>query len=180
LDFQFQSVVGGPGDDVFTASAGSHRYDGLAGSNTISYANATSAVAVNLSSGTASPNGFGGTDLLVNIQNVVGRAFNDVIIGDSNNNILDGGGDIITSTLGSTPTQTGQMGSEWHVVSAQDFGGDGKSDIMWVRNTTGDAALWTMNNGALLSLSLTQGHMGPEWTAAGSGDFNGDGMADLL
>jgi VCBS repeat-containing protein len=75
----------------------------------------------------------------------------------------------------------GQMGTEWHVVGANDFGGDGTSDIMWARNTTGDCALWTMSQGTLAGFGLTQGHMGAEWTAAStSGDFNHDGKADVL
>jgi VCBS repeat-containing protein len=110
-----------------------------------------------------------------------GTPGNDNLVGTARNELFIGGADIITPALGDLPGQTGQMGSEWHVVSSQDFSGDGKGDIMWVRNTTGDAALWAMNNGTLSTFyGATQGHMGPEWTAAGSGDFNRDGKADLV
>ncbi|MGM4886868.1 hypothetical protein [Tardiphaga sp. 11_C7_N12_6] len=45
--------------------------------------------------------------------------------------------------------QTGKMGAEWHISDVADHNGDGTADLMWVRNTTGDAALWTMKNGTL-------------------------------
>jgi hypothetical protein len=112
---------------------------------------------------------------------LTGTAGNDNLAGGLGDDTLIGGADIITPALGNLPGQTGRMGSEWHVVSSQDFSGDGKGDILWVRGTTGDAALWTMNNGSLAAFySATQGHMGPEWTAVGSGDFNRDGKADLV
>ncbi|WP_457492019.1 matrixin family metalloprotease [Tardiphaga sp. P5_C7] len=77
--------------------------------------------------------------------------------------------------------QVGKMGPEWHISDIADHNGDGTADLMWVRNTTGDAALWTMKNGALDSYSLTQGHMGAEWSAfSSSADFNADGKADIL
>ena len=87
---------------------------------------------------------------------------------------------IVSADVSVVP-QTGQMGAEWHLANAADYNGDGTGDLIWVRNTTGDAALWTMKNGALTSFSLTQGHMGAEWTAySASADFNHDGKADLL
>ncbi|QND70331.1 FG-GAP-like repeat-containing protein [Tardiphaga robiniae] len=77
--------------------------------------------------------------------------------------------------------QTGKMGAEWHISDVADHNGDGTADLMWVRNTTGDASLWTMKNGALTSYSPTQGHMGAEWSAfSSSADFNADGKADIL
>jgi Ca2+-binding RTX toxin-like protein len=55
-------------------------------------------VAVDLSSGSTSDNGEGGSDTLANIQNVTGSAYDDTITGDSNDNILygAGGNDMLT------------------------------------------------------------------------------------
>jgi len=52
--------------------------------------------------------------------------------------------------------------------------------MLWVRNTSGDCALWTMSNADLSGFGFTGGHMGSEWTAIGIGDFNKDGKSDLL
>ena len=59
------------------------------------YSHDVAGVTVDLLAGTAT-DGSAGTDTLVNIQNVVGSAFDDVIAGDSHNNLLDGGGGINT------------------------------------------------------------------------------------
>lgn len=168
-------IIGGSG-------AGNDIYDGGDGIDTVIYSSATQGIVVDLSSPHNQATGPEiGTDQIGNIENVIGGSGNDRITGNLVNNLLIGGANTITPALGNLPAQTGQMGSEWHIVSSQDFTGDGKGDILWVRNTTGDASLWTMNDGALSTFySATQGHMGPEWTAVGSGDFNRDGKADLV
>jgi hypothetical protein len=72
----------------------------------------------------------------------------------------------------------GSAGSDWHVVGAGDFDGDGKSDILW-RNDNGTVAIWEMN-GNQVKASLGAGSAGSDWTIVGAGDFNGDGRADIL
>jgi hypothetical protein len=63
-------------------------------------------------------------------------------------------------------------------ATANDFNGDGKSDILW-RNDAGALATWDMNDGTLLS-SNPLGSVPANWKVAGTGDFNGDGKADIL
>jgi hypothetical protein len=173
------AVTGTSGNDNFVAVAGYHTYDGAGGNNTIDYSAAPSAVSVNLAANGAA-NGFGQNDVLHNIQNIHGSGFNDTLVGDATNNIIVGGGDIITPTLGNLPAQAGQMGSGWHVATAEDFTGDGKADILWV-DTSNDAIVWTMNNGSISGLATIQGHMGAEWTLIGdNADFNHNGSSDLL
>ncbi|MGJ4907506.1 FG-GAP-like repeat-containing protein [Bradyrhizobium sp. HKCCYLS2033] len=79
------------------------------------------------------------------------------------------------------PAQTGSMGAEWRLLQAADYSGDGTADLLWVQNGVGNAALWTMGNGSLVSSAATQGHMGAEWTPlAANADFNHDGKADIV
>ncbi len=73
-----------------TAGNGDDFYDGGAGVDTISFAGARQPVTVNLAEGTA----FGhdtGNDTLRNIENVIGGRGHDRIVGDANDNTLDGG-----------------------------------------------------------------------------------------
>lgn len=90
-DEQDNTITGGAGNDTLSGGGGNNVLNGGGGVNTASYAGAPGSVTVDLSAGTAS-NGYGGTDTLGNIQNVVGSSGNDLIFGNSVNNTLDGGG----------------------------------------------------------------------------------------
>jgi Ca2+-binding RTX toxin-like protein len=78
--------------------------DGGAGtSDTVSYRSATAAVQVSLLlQGTAQNTGGSGTDTLFNVENIEGSAFNDLLTGDGNANILlgFGGGDSLSGGAG--------------------------------------------------------------------------------
>jgi hypothetical protein len=63
-------------------------------------------------------------------------------------------------------------------IAPHDFDGGGKSDIAW-RDSTGSAALWLMNGGAISS-SGGIGNVPTSWSIVGQRDFNGDGKHDLL
>jgi Ca2+-binding RTX toxin-like protein len=91
-------IYGNGGDDTLIGGAGNNHLDGGTGTNTVDYSHASAAVAVDLSSGSTSDNGEGGSDTLANIQNVTGSAYDDTITGDSNDNILygAGGNDMLT------------------------------------------------------------------------------------
>ncbi|GGE78081.1 S8 family serine peptidase [Sphingomonas prati] len=80
---------GGAGDDVVEGGLGNDRMVGGVGTNTASYVNATSAVSVNLATGTAI--GGAGTDTLSNFQNAIGSSFGDTIGGSVENNVISGG-----------------------------------------------------------------------------------------
>ena len=98
------TLTGGLGDQWFSGGGGSDSIDGGAGNNWVTYAGGPSGVTVNLAGGTATDgwNGLtgklalGGTDTLINIQNVEGSGYADNLTGDSGSNILIGGGDADT------------------------------------------------------------------------------------
>ncbi|MBU0639840.1 MAG: hypothetical protein KKB50_13310, partial [Planctomycetes bacterium] len=81
-------LTGGDGGDTLRGGAGDDAIDGGAGTDTADYADASSAVTVNLGTGTAT--GGAGSDTLTNVENVTGSEYNDTITGDSQANVLDG------------------------------------------------------------------------------------------
>jgi hypothetical protein len=69
----------------------------------------------------------------------------------------------------------------WTMVGAGDFDADGKADIAWRNEATGENAIWLMDgvaikpNGGRFITSVA----GTDWKVATIGDFNGDGKSDL-
>ena len=43
------------------------------------------------------------------------------------------------------------MAKNWVVQAVGDFNGDGKADILWRQNGTGNASIWLMNGGTVLA-----------------------------
>lgn len=110
-------LFGGAGDDVLIGGSGNDYLDGGTGTNTANYAVSNGPVNVNLSLGTAA-DGFGGTDTLVIIQNVVGSNYNDILTGNNNNNVISGGaGNDTINGLGGNDTLTGGTGNDTFVFA---------------------------------------------------------------
>jgi FG-GAP-like repeat/Lectin C-type domain len=76
---------------------------------------------------------------------------------------------------------------DWKMVGAGDFDGDGKADIAWRNEVTGQNAIWLMDgtsntpvsskvNGEQLITSIA----GSNWKVVGIGDFNGDSKSDWV
>ncbi len=63
---------------------------------------------------------------------------------------------------------------------ANDFNGDGKSDILWRNGVTGEDRIWFMNGATVASNAATTPVPDLNWSIAGTGDFNGDGKADIV
>jgi Ca2+-binding RTX toxin-like protein len=95
------TLSGGGGNDILVGGAGADHLDGGDGTDTASYASSPGAVVVNLLTGTGSGGDAEG-DTLVNIENLTGSAFADVLTGDGNANLLDGGAgdDLLTGGAG--------------------------------------------------------------------------------
>ncbi len=77
--------------NVLYAGKGNNVLDGLAGNDTVSYLYANAAVTVSLASTTAQATGDSGSDTLLNVENLTGSAYNDVLSGNAAANIIDGG-----------------------------------------------------------------------------------------
>lgn len=87
------SLSGGEGVDWFRGnSSGNNTIDGGSGDDLVFYADTQNSenqgVSVDLASGTKS--GINGTDVLVNIEQVVGSNYDDTLLGDANGNYLEG------------------------------------------------------------------------------------------
>lgn len=87
------SVDGGPGDDILIPGDHDDVVNGGSGTNTLDYGFQGGGAQINLAIGRASGTQIG-ADVLLNVQNVRGTIGHDVIIGDSQDNVLRGlGGD---------------------------------------------------------------------------------------
>ena len=122
------TVQGGAGSDTLVGGAGNDSLDGGDGIDVASFATATSAVTVSLAVAAAQATGGAGSDTLVNIENLLGSAFNDTLTGDASANRLDGGA--------GNDTLTGGAGADTFVVgsgsdSIADLG-NGGNDVLQV------------------------------------------------
>lgn len=150
---------GNASNNLLIAGAGDNLIRGGQGVDTVSYANATSAVTVNLNLVAAQATGGSGNDTLVNIENLAGSGFNDRLTGNSGANELVGGAgnDTLTGGLGNDVLNgglgndrlAGGVGSDYAIyadatasvtidlgiLTAQNTGGGGTDtlvDIEWV------------------------------------------------
>jgi len=118
-DGQFNVDLGPAGNDTMSGGAGNDVISGDDGIDAVSYRQDPQGVTVNLGSlfnpgvGTAQ-DGFGGTDLLFGIENVIGSSFNDNITGDTNSNVITAGaGNDIVSAGGGNDTLFGEEGNDF-------------------------------------------------------------------
>lgn len=87
------SLFGGNGFDLLEGGPGADLLDGGEGSDTVTYAGAPTGVSVDLIVGDAG-DGYGTVDRIVSVGNIIGSPFEDVLIGDGNDNwIRAGAGD---------------------------------------------------------------------------------------
>ncbi|MFL9923775.1 calcium-binding protein, partial [Herbaspirillum lusitanum] len=86
-----QNVKGSAYSDTIVANAAVNRIDGgSGGSDTVSYSASTAGVTVNLVTSTGS-GGYAQGDTYTHIQNVIGSAYNDIFIANTDANRFDGG-----------------------------------------------------------------------------------------
>ena len=105
-------INGNDGDDLIDGGLGNDRINGGDGIDTASFATATGPVSVNLGTGVATgPDGE--RDTLSEIENLLGSAFDDLLIGDTRDNIIEGGdgADVLRGARGSD-TLIGGLGND--------------------------------------------------------------------
>lgn len=98
---------------LLVSTAGDDSLTGASSNDTATYAYATAPVGVSLTITTEQNTGGAGSDILSNIDNLIGSDYNDHLTGDSQNNVLDGGVGV--------DTLVGRMGDDIYIV---DIAGD--------------------------------------------------------
>jgi hypothetical protein len=61
-----------------------------------------------------------------------------------------------------------------------DFNADGKPDILWRNQATGDNVVWFMNGTTISGGAVLTPVADTGWRVGGVGDFNQDGKNDIL
>ncbi len=109
-------------DELFTATFVDNYFDGGSGIDTVTYANASAAVTINLAQTTVQTTGGSGSDILLNMENVVGSSYNDTLVGNTANNILYGGNgnDIIAGGVGNDTLEGGIGDDTYYFTSGTD------------------------------------------------------------
>lgn len=120
------TLIGGTGDDTLIGGGGQDSLDGGEGIDTADFGNIGLGVDVNLETGHASY-GMVEAETIVNVENVIGTAQDDVITGDANDNLLAGGdgSDVI-------------RGGDGDDFIRGDAIGDGETITISVENTLGE------------------------------------------
>ena len=72
--------------------------------------------------------------------------------------------------------------TNWKIVGNNDFNSDGKPDLLWQDQASGQIGVWYMDGTTLLSVSFFSPGQVAEvsWKIVGTDDFNSDGKADLV
>ena len=148
------TLLGGAGDDTLVGGSGPDLMYGGTGDNTVDYSGSNAAVSVDLAAGTTS-GGYADGDALLNIQNVIGSAFDDMIIGDDEGDLLVGG-DGDDTLLGGAGDDTLIGGAGADVLD----GGDGINTVDYSNSSAG------------VDINLATG------TASG-GDADGDTLTNI-
>ncbi|RZJ97842.1 MAG: calcium-binding protein [Brevundimonas sp.] len=170
-----ESLTGGSGDDRFFGLAGNDILSGGSGSDTADYSGAAGAVTARIDTQSASNDGDGGSDSFTSIENLTGSAFNDLLVGDGNANVLSGGlGRDTIIAGGGNDTIHGGAGDANEL-----YGGTG--DDTYVVNNRGDSIVEAAGEGYDTVLTdqfqLNLSANVEALTYVGTGTFTGVGNA---
>jgi hypothetical protein len=190
------SILGQAGNDTLFATAGNDILNGAGGINTVSYQYALAGVSVDLTKTVVQNTGGSGADQLLNIQNLKGSDYGDLLRANNGvNSILEGGKGNDTLIGGSgNDTLTGGDGN--NTID----GGTGMDTAMFaasrasytiLTNANGTISIWGAGEYSTLANIETLAFANTTIATASlafpvaaarnvAGDFDGDGRADIL
>ena len=156
-------LYGGDNDDTLIGGRGGDLIDGGDGIDTARYANSDGLIRIDLGAGTTGGAGHAFNDTLVDIENIFGSAFNDVITGDDGINDLNGynGNDRLNGGLGDD-VLTGGSGNDRFVFTDLAFGqdtitdftnGQDKLDFTALGLTASDFTITQVGNDTMMTLN---------------------------
>ena len=167
------SGTGNSGDNVITGNGGNNILEGLGGADTLiggngadtaSYASSAAGVTVSLMTGAASGGDATG-DTFSSIENVTGSAGDDVIEGNTGNNILNGGLGIDTVSY---ENAAAAVRVSLASTGGQRTGGSGQDTILGFENLTGSAFNDTLTGSA--GANTLSGLAGNDRLSGGAGN----------
>ena len=183
---------GGAGNDTLSGGLGSNSIDGGIGTDTLDYPSAAGGVTVALSQAGAQTTGGAGTDIVSNVENLIGSAFADSLTGDSGDNVISGGAGNDTlnggagddTLVGGTGSDTASFAGGAAVDASLATGvanGQGTDSLSGIENLTGsdnndtltgDATNNVLNGG--LGNDLLNGGAGNDAIIGGGGNDTAD------
>jgi hypothetical protein len=90
--------------------------------------------------------------------------------------------DDFTMTSGTLTTPPALADTAWQVGATGDFNRDGKADVLWHHQGSGQIVVWHMNGALLVTGTFTtpDSLADTNWKIVGAGDFNLDTKVDIL
>jgi Ca2+-binding RTX toxin-like protein len=164
------AITGGAGNDTLIGGAGTNTLDGGAGTDTVDYSAAISGVTASILAGTGTygSGATGAVDVLINIENITGSRFDDVLTGGIYSNVINGGAgnDSIMGGV-SQDRLTGGTGRDTFIYNSWDDTG--------ATTTTRDIITdFSRNQGD--KISLTGGLAGLHFIGTGTAENNHAGF----
>jgi len=172
------TLFGGAANDTLFGGADADAIDGDAGTDTASYIDSGSGVSVTL--GGSGSGGDAEGDTLVDVENLIGSNFDDVLVGDAANNVLTGGtgadtlnGGLGDDTLyGGSERDTASFAGSSTAVNAslvtETATGQGSDSLSGIQNLIGSSGDDTLT-GDDFANELTGGAGDDSISAGGSG-----------
>lgn len=155
-------MFGGAGNDFLSGDAGIDLLNGGDGYDTAVYSDITDDIVVNLNLSTyQAVSSQAGSDRLVSIEGVVGGSGNDILVGNSQGNIIDGGlGDDTIYGLGGGDILVGGEGNDQIEGSGGDdlmFGDEGDADVLSYYNSGGNVTVNLRYQGTAQNVGASSG-----------------------